>query len=250
MPPRPKVGALVRPAIAVLVLATAALVLLYVREERRAAVLVRLTPTEVLQDPKLVDFALGIAKPVYAAHCARCHGDRLTGARAAGAPRLASGAWLYGFGDVIDLEATILYGVRSGHPKAHNVTDMPAFGRIGQLSASEVHDVVEYVLSLSHAADDAGAVGRGLALYNDKGSCYDCHSADASGNVDYGAPALTAHAWLYGGDRTSLYDSVFNGRHGLCPAWINHLKPVEIRALAVYLHTEAQRAPGVGDAPT
>ena len=245
MTPRPQRGALLRlAAMAMLVLLALALVLLHARNARRSAALVRLAPEAVLRDPSLVRYALGLAKPVYAAHCARCHGAGLTGAPAAGAPSLGAGAWLYGFGEITDIEATILYGIRSGHPKAHNVTDMPALGRIGQLSPAEVSDVVEYVLSLSRAASDAGAVRRGLALYNDKGSCYDCHSADASGNVDYGAPPLTAHAWLYGGERRSLYDSVFSGRHGLCPAWINRLQPVEIRALAVYLHAAGRRAAG------
>ena len=87
----------------------------------------------------------------------------------------------------------------------------------------------------------AASVVRGAALYADKGSCYDCHGPDGSGNIDYGAPHLTGGDWLYGGDRGSLYDSVYNGRHGLCPAWIGRVTPLEIRALAVYLHESARQ---------
>jgi cytochrome c oxidase cbb3-type subunit 3 len=211
-------------------------ILMHVRDQRLGAALVRAAPDRVLSNASLVSFALGVAKPAYATHCAGCHGSGLRGDRQRGVPDLEDGAWLYGQGEVASIEATILYGIRSGHPKAHNITDMPAFGRIGQLSGVEVHDVVEYVYGLSHSDGDRTAARRGAVLYADKGSCYDCHGADGSGNIDYGAPQLTGGAWLYGGDRSTLYDSVYNGRHGLCPAWIGRLTPVEIRALAIYLH--------------
>jgi cytochrome c oxidase cbb3-type subunit 3 len=215
-------------------------IILHARDERSAAALLRAAPDRVLSNASLVSFAVRVARPSYAAHCAACHGADLRGNRNRGVPDLTDGAWLYGQGEVAEIEASILYGIRSGHPKAHNITDMPAFGRIGQLSGAEVHDVMEYVYGLSHGDGDAAAARRGAVLYADKGSCYDCHGADGSGNIDYGAPQLTGGAWLYGGDRSTLYDSVFNGRHGLCPAWIGRLRPVEIRALAVFLH-EAPR---------
>jgi cytochrome c oxidase cbb3-type subunit III len=145
---------------------------------------------------------------------------------------------------VADIETTILYGIRSGHPKSHNITDMPALGRIGQLSPAEIHDVVEFVYSLSHRSYDAAAAKRGFAIFNDKGACYDCHGADASGNIDYGAPDLTGKAWLYGGDRATLTETVRDGRHGLCPAWISRLTPAQVRALAVYLYVSSHPAHG------
>jgi len=211
-------------------------------ELRLEAQLVREDPDRVVHDPRLVAVALRLARPAYARQCAACHGRDLHGARRPGVPDLTSPVWLYGTGDVSDIEPTILYGIRSGHPKARNITDMPAFGRTGQLSPAEIRDVAEYVYSLSHADVDAAAVGRGRAIFADKGVCYDCHGADASGNIDYGAPDLTgkSQGWLYGGDRATLIDSIKNGRHGLCPAWIHDLSPAQIRALAVYLY-EASR---------
>jgi len=204
--------------------------------------LVREDPERVVADPALVRLAASLARPVYARECASCHGANLEGPRRPGVPALGDAVWLYGFGSVTDIETTILYGIRSGHPKARNITDMPAFGRVGQLSPAEIHDVVEFVYGLSHQDVDRAAARRGNAIFGDKGVCYDCHGPDASGNIDYGAPDLTGrtHTWLYGGDRADLTLSVTDGRHGLCPAWIWRLRPVQIRALAVYLYEVSQ----------
>ncbi|HUN24752.1 MAG TPA: c-type cytochrome [Steroidobacteraceae bacterium] len=231
-------------AAATLVLASA-IALQLIARHRLEADLVRAAPEAVLRQPALVRVALALGRATYAARCAGCHGTDLKGARARGIPDLEDRTWLYGFGDVADIETTVLYGIRSGHPKSRNITDMPALGRIGQLSPAEIRDVVEYVYSLSHRDFDAVAAKHGYALFNDKGSCYDCHGTDASGNIDYGAPDLTGTSWLYGGDRATLTDSVTNGRHGLCPAWIFVLDPVRIRALAVYLYLASHPGTGV-----
>ncbi len=57
------------------------------------------------------------------------------------------------------------------------------------------------------------------------------------------APAFTDNDWLYGGDFDTVYRSVYSGRHGVCPAWIDKLKPATIRALAVWLHTLSSKPP-------
>jgi len=203
------------------------------------ATLVRAWPAELARDPATMHFAVSLARPVYAAHCASCHGPNLHGNQAIGAPNLADSIWLYGDGGIGDIENTISYGIRSGHPKAHNVTDMPAEGRTHQLSAPEIDDVVEFVLNLSRQPHDAMGAQRGRKLFYDKGNCFDCHASDAMGNSDYGSPALLGPTWNYGGDRRTLRQTVYNGRHGLCPAWINRLTPAQIRALAVYLYVES-----------
>ncbi|HEV7716130.1 MAG TPA: c-type cytochrome [Steroidobacteraceae bacterium] len=212
----------------------------HVRQTENA--LLRLPADEILASAPLTAFADERGPALYADHCASCHGAKLEGDLKRGVPSLGDAEWLYGTGAVSDIEQTIQYGIRSGHPKAHNITDMPAFLRIGQLSAVEIDDVVEYLLSLSNKPHDAAAAQRGDALYQNKGNCFDCHSSDALGNPDYGAPALTGLAWNYGGDRETLRDSVINGRHGLCPAWGNELKPAAVRELAVYLHNVSQQA--------
>jgi len=187
-------------------------------------------------DPELHAYALAVARPAYAAHCASCHGASFAGDAQRGVPDLRRGVWLYDFGRVSDIERTILYGIRSGHGRARNVTDMPAMGLTHRLTADEIADVASYVMSLQHPGGDAASIARGAAIYQGKGECFDCHGADASGNIDWGVPALTGVTWLYGGSRAAITTSIHDGRHGMCPAWIGVLDPATIRALAVLLH--------------
>jgi cytochrome c oxidase cbb3-type subunit 3 len=122
---------------------------------------------------------------------------------------------------------------------------MPALVRSGQISTDDARDVVEYVESLARMPSDSEMAARGRAVYFGKGNCFDCHSADARGVTDYGAPALTGPIWLYGGDRQTLYQSVLNGRHGLCPAWIDKLSFLQIRSLTLYLASTTAHAPNM-----
>lgn len=199
-------------------------------------------PDKIDKDAALVRYAEGLAHPAYKAHCAACHGKDMQGDQSRGAPNLKDAVWLYDQGDVADIERTILYGIRSGHSKSRNITDMPPLGRNLQLTRQDVSDVTSYVLALSQPQADAAAVQRGSQIFQSKGVCYDCHSGDAAGNPDYGAPNLSDNDWLYGGTREAVYSSVLNGRHGLCPAWIDRLKPGVIRALALDLHLKAKAA--------
>ncbi len=237
----------------VVVLCVAAALSWHLRSRHLEDVLLRADPDRAVTDPTLVQFTLTRAPRLYERHCATCHGRDMRGNSALGAPDLADGDWLFGLGELPDIEDTLNYGIRSGHPKSHNITDMPGLGRIGQLSATEIRDVVEYVYAFSHGNADRDAVRRGEPLFMDKGSCYDCHGTDGTGNVDYGAPDLTGRSgWLYGGDRPTLYRSIYDGRHGLCPAWSRTLSAAQVRELAVFLYTTARharhtpnRAPGV-----
>jgi cytochrome c oxidase cbb3-type subunit 3 len=190
----------------------------------------------VPQDPRLVRFAHQVAVPVFAKTCARCHGADMKGNQALGAPDLTDKVWLYDSGNVSDIERTILYGIRSGHAKSRNITDMPAVGRLGVLNNGEIRDVVEYVEQLSHRPHDAAAAVRGQVLFKDRGNCFDCHAPDGSGNPDYGSTDLTANVWTYGGDRQTLFNSIRDGRHGEMDAFIGKLSFTEIRALAVEIH--------------
>jgi cytochrome c oxidase cbb3-type subunit 3 len=208
--------------------------------------LVATDPDLIANHPELIRYAEGLAKPAYAAHCASCHGADMKGDKSKGAANLSDSIWLYDFGAVGDIERTILYGVRSGNPKARNITDMPPIGRNMQLSPAEIADVTTFVLSITHRQQDQAAVARGGQLFQTKGVCYDCHSSDAAGNPDYGSPAFTDADWLYGGDYDSVYRSIYSGRHGQCPAWIGKLKPAAIRALAVYLHQVSQASKPTG----
>jgi cytochrome c oxidase cbb3-type subunit 3 len=209
-------------------------VMLWTRQRHIASELLRADPAEILKSPALLREAMQIGQPPYQRHCQTCHGPSLQGDVARGVPNLAGNVWLYG-NDPVDVERTILYGIRSGHPKSRNLTDMPAPVRTGQITADDARDAVEYVQSLADHPYEKAAALRGRAIYYGKGNCYDCHANDAKGVTDYGTPALTGPTWIYGGDRESLYQSIVNGRHGKCPAWVDVLTPVQIRALALYL---------------
>jgi cytochrome c oxidase cbb3-type subunit 3 len=201
------------------------------------------TPAEsVSADPSLVRFAHQLATPAYASNCARCHGADMRGNRAIGAPNLIDKVWLYDNGNVSDIERTILYGVRSGHAKSRNITDMPAVGRLGVLKPHEIYQVVQYVRQISHQPHDAAAAQAGQALFKDKGNCFDCHAPDGSGNPDYGSTDLTANVWNYGGDDVSLFKSVRDGRHGKMDAFIGKLSAAQIRALAVDIYARSHAA--------
>jgi cytochrome c oxidase cbb3-type subunit 3 len=204
------------------------------RQHRLAEDMLRTEPSKILKDALLLGRAMSMGRPLYLRHCASCHGPALQGNTVRGVPDLARNAWLYG-SDPVDVERSILYGIRSGHPKSRNVTDMPALVRSGQITQAEARDTVEYLQGLAGRPHDEAAAVRGRAIYYDKGNCYDCHANDAKGVTDYGTPALTGPVYLYGGDRESLYRSILNGRHGQSPAWINVLSPLQIRALALYL---------------
>src|SRR4029077_500243 len=97
---------------------------------------------DIPRDETLVAFATERGPYLFVDNCASCHGNDMRGSAERGVPDLQDSVWLYGEGRISDIENTIQYGIRSGHPKAHNITDMPAFLHIGQLSAPEISDVV------------------------------------------------------------------------------------------------------------
>jgi cytochrome c oxidase cbb3-type subunit 3 len=190
----------------------------------------------VAQDPDLRAFALRTARPLYAKHCAGCHGTQLTGNPALGAPNLTDHVWLFGNGSVFSIERTLLYGIRSGAGQTRNVTDMPAFGVRGMLTATDINNVVQYLLRLNLRPYQTDAADEGRLVYGRKANCGDCHGGDARGNPDYGAPDLTVNVWNNGDDAASLYRAIYFGQHHIMPGWIDTLSLVQIRALAVYVY--------------
>jgi cytochrome c oxidase cbb3-type subunit III len=161
-----------------------------------------------------------------------------------GAPSFVDHDWLWGNGSVFQIERIILYGIRSGNPKALNVTDMPALGLMGRVGDGQIHELVQYLMKLNHRPYDAEGANAGETLFqSDLVNCYDCHGSDAKGNPDYGAPNLTVNVFYNGGDEQSIYDSIYYGRHRIMPAWDGVLSLEQIRALAVYVHEIAKNAP-------
>src|ERR1051326_2810010 len=178
--------------------------------------LVAENPDRVPMDATLAAYAAEKGKAAFQANCTSCHGTDMKGSQRTGLPNLTDNFWLYDFGRVSDIERTVLYGIRAGVGKSHNVTDMPAIGRQNALSPAEIRDVIAYIHSL-HNQESNAAAERGKSIFEDKGVCYDCHSRDGSGISDYGAPSLIDDDWLYGGDEQTLYKSIYDGRHGKGP---------------------------------
>jgi len=221
---------------AVVLLALALIAVNHWRSERLQFRLLSTPPEAVAQDPALVRFASAQAKPLYAAHCAACHGPEMRGNPALGAPNLQDDVWLYGEGSIFDIERTLLYGIRSGEDKSHNDSEMPAFGQRGILNDAQIRNVVQYLLQLSGRSYEAQGAGEGRLVYAGAGNCGDCHGPDARGNTEYGAPDLTRNVWNSGAEPKDLYAAIYSGQHHIMPAWGRTLSLEQIRALATYVY--------------
>ena len=187
---------------------------------------------DIESTPALLDFARALGRPAFADNCAPCHGAGGGGAK--GYPNLTDDDWLWG-GKLADIENTIRHGVRSGDDKGHQGS-MPAFGRDGMLKSDDISAVADFVRSLSGLPTAPGVdLARGRKVFAD--NCSPCHGPDGKGNRDVGAPNLTDQIWLYGPDRKTIVDGVYNGHGGVMPAWGGRLDDVTIKALAVYVHT-------------
>jgi cytochrome c oxidase cbb3-type subunit III len=209
--------------------------------------LLRADPGSIPSDANLMSFATARGRPLFDAHCASCHDRTGRGDRAKGIPDLTDDDWLYGTGQVIDIERVIDYGIRSHHPNAWNLAIMPAFGRprpsaaddkIAPLTPPQIRDLIEFIFHEQGRDADSAASARGASLYLGAGGCYDCHTADLRGDSAIGAPNLIDKITLYGdGSREALFMSIANGRQGVCPAWIGQISAAGIRELALYVYS-------------
>jgi cytochrome c oxidase cbb3-type subunit 3 len=166
-------------------------------------------------------------------NCAACHGIDAQGGP--GFPSLTDRSWLWD-GTPAAVFETIRVGVNAEHPDSR-LSEMAAWGRDGILDRDAILSVVAYVHSLSQPGGDANvpaeqmAAGRQVFLDN----CSACHGEDAKGNVEVGAPDLTDDFWLYGGNRQSIYESVYSGRLGVMPTWEKRLTDTERKILTLYV---------------
>ncbi|MGF1610495.1 MAG: cytochrome-c oxidase, cbb3-type subunit III [Kiloniellales bacterium] len=187
---------------------------------------------EIAGDAALLNFAIAGGRAAFADNCAPCHG--LGGAgQAGGYPSLADDDWLWG-GSLEEIQTTVLYGIRSNHEDTR-LSEMPAFGADGLLSAEEISEVAEYVLSLSGGGSDAAAAERGAPLYAD--NCAACHGEQGEGMAELGAPRLDNQIWLYGGSKEEIVAQISRPKHGVMPAWGERLDDVTIKMLATYVHS-------------
>jgi cytochrome c oxidase cbb3-type subunit 3 len=188
---------------------------------------------EIVADPQLLEFARAQGRPAFGENCAPCHGAGGGGAK--GYPNLNDNDWIWG-GKLDEIADTIRHGVRSSDSKSRLGPPMPDFGRDGRLKRAEIETVADYVRSAAGLATDPKAnLAAGKAIFTQ--NCTVCHGENGKGNRDLGVPDLTDAIWLYGSDKATIVEGIWNGRAGMMPAWTGRLDETTIKALAVFVHT-------------
>jgi len=77
----------------------------------------------------------------------------------------------------------------------------------------------------------------GAAIFEE--DCAACHGDAGQGGYENGAPSLTDTAWIYGGRRADIAETLEIGRGGVMPAWSGRLSEREIRQITLYLLWQA-----------
>ena len=201
-------------------------------DEANAAINAQLVATELTEisaNVELNTYAANAGRAVFLTWCAQCHGSGAAGAK--GYPNLLDDDWLWG-GDIQAVHESVSYGIRNEQSDMARWSEMPAFGEI--LEATEIDQVVNYVMSLSGDPKDASLVDAGAVVFAD--NCSACHADDATGDRFQGAPNLKDAIWLFGGDFDTLKATVTDSRFGVMPAWEGRLSQAEIRAVSAYVH--------------
>mgnify|MGYP001363848089 FL=1 len=202
---------------------------------------------DIAADPELQEFARAAGEAVFGDYCRTCHGAG--GAGAPGYPVLADDVWIWG-GRLSDIEHTLRVGARSEHPETR-ISQMPAYGRDNLLTARQIEDVAEHVITLSAARarlePNLGAAARGAVVYQEQ--CAICHGAAGAGDRIVGAPSLTDDVWLYGGTREEIRRQIESGRGGVMPSWEARFDAGTLRALAYYVHEMGGGEPDAAPTP-
>lgn len=188
---------------------------------------------EIETDRELQQFAMAAGESAFGDNCATCHGAGGRGAK--GYPRLADDIWLWS-GTLDGIEYTLRHGIRHDEDPETRFSAMPAFGRDGLLTRSQIDDVVSHVMSLSgQEVEDEEAVSRGADIFS--AQCATCHGEDGKGDRTVGAPNLTDDNWQFGSEYRDIYNTVYNARNAHMPAWEGRLDDATIKSLAVYVHS-------------
>lgn len=205
---------------------------LHAERATAAGRLVSASLSEIENDMSLQQFALAMGESAFGDNCATCHGAGGRGAK--GYPMLADDIWLWD-GTLDGIEYTLRHGIRHTDDPDTRRNTMPAFGRDGMLAPREIDDLVQYVLNLSGREADQAAVTRAAPIFATQ--CVTCHGADGKGNRQLGAPNLTDHEWLFGGEPRDIRQTIYSARNAHMPAWQGRLDDPTIKALAVYVHS-------------
>ena len=189
---------------------------------------------QIAKDPDMNGFILSAGKALFSENCAPCHqagGQGVIGFF----PNLTDDDWLYG-GSFDTIHQTLMDG-RRGY--------MPAFGEV--LDGEQIDQLANYVASLSGIGHDSAKTAAGNALFHgETAACYYCHTSNATGRKDMGAPNLTDNIWLWAdvpaadaaeGKVSAIRNVIASGLNkGVMPAWAGRLSPEQIKVLTVYVH--------------
>ncbi|PZR00795.1 MAG: cytochrome-c oxidase, cbb3-type subunit III [Cereibacter sphaeroides] len=189
--------------------------------------------TAINSDPELLQFATNAGASVFRTNCSQCHGSGAAGVQAGGFPNLLDDDWLWG-GSINDILMTVIHGIRNTSDPEARYSEMPAFGKDKMLEPAQIDAVVQFVMSLTNAAENPALVPEGKQVFAE--NCASCHGDNGKGNREFGAPNLTDAIWLYGGDKNSITYSVANARFGVMPNWNTRLSEADMRSVAVYVH--------------
>lgn len=187
--------------------------------------------SELAAGDDLHRYAVARGGSVFRAQCSQCHGSGAGGAK--GYPSLLDKDWIWG-GSMEEIAFSIDHGIRNDTDDDSRYSEMPEFLEI--LEEDEIRAIVENVLSLNASNDfDAALASEGATLFEE--NCASCHGDEGLGDRDLGAPNLADAVWIWGGSREDLTESVTNSRYGVMPAWGQRLNEVDVRAVAVYVHS-------------
>lgn len=189
-----------------------------------------LSTEDILKDKELRNFALAGGKIAFGENCSACHGAGGVGVPGA-YPRLADDEWIWG-GTLADIQHTISYGVRNSNPNSRQSQMLP-FGTGDALSAEQVNQLADYVLSLSSKSPAAGSPGE--AIFAER--CTACHQEGGVGSPELGAPPLNNNIWLFKGGKDGIIAQITKPKHGEMPAWAERLDETTIKMLTVYVHS-------------
>jgi cytochrome c oxidase cbb3-type subunit 3 len=163
--------------------------------------------------------AMAIGQRLFINNCAACHGSDARGSK--GFPNLTDDDWLHG-GTPEKIEETITLGRVGVMP--------PMAAAVG--SDQDVHDVANFVLSLSNSPNNSIAASSGKKKFV---ICAACHGADGKGNQAIGAPNLTDSIWLHGYGEEAIVAMVNNGKTNVMPAQGGRLTPEQIHVVASFV---------------
>ena len=181
-----------------------------------------LPTTEMSHNPK----AMAIGERLFINNCATCHGSDAHGSK--GFPNLTDTDWLHG-GSPENIEESITQGRQGMMP--------PMAAAVG--TPEDVHNLANYVLSLSGGANNSIASAAGRPKF---ALCAACHGTDGKGNQALGAPNLTDKIWLHGWGEDAIVAMITNGKINVMPAQGGRLTPEQIHVLAIYVWGLSQPA--------